>query len=297
MALSAFTTRARVAARTNSVRPSAVRPSRVVSVRATPEEPAASTPAPAPAAANVFYGGKEYTEAEVSTPRARAERKSKSICQFYSVAVAAAFVATGGPSPPTLRFSWSAVPPSLSPSLLSLSCAPAPDQAKPSPLAHLILLPPPPTQTAENKNETTKQWAAAVANGTVVAAPAARGGAGATAGSGSGAAAMTLQSAMAFGGPAPELINGRLAMLGFVAAVAAEFSSGQGVLQQWASEPTGIAAAFALFAAASFPPLLAGRKESLGPFTPEAEKLNGRAAMIGFALLLIIEGVQHAPLF
>lgn len=32
---------------------------------------------------------------------------------------------------------------------------------------------------------------------------------------------------MAFSGPAPEIVNGRLAMLGFVAAVAAEFTSGE----------------------------------------------------------------------
>jgi len=103
---------------------------------------------------------------------------------------------------------------------------------------------------------------------------------------------------MAFGGPAPELINSRLAMLGFVAAVAAEISSDEPVLQQWASEPTLIALTFALVAAASFPPLLAGRSgDKLGPFTPEAEKLNGRAAMIGFAALLIAEGVKHSALF
>ena len=33
---------------------------------------------------------------------------------------------------------------------------------------------------------------------------------------------------MNFGGSAPELVNGRLAMLGFIAAVGAELSSGEG---------------------------------------------------------------------
>jgi hypothetical protein len=136
-----------------------------------------------------------------------------------------------------------------------------------------------------------QQWDAAVASGAVaVARPA-----GAT--SAAGGSAISLGDAMAFSGPAPEIINGRLAMLGFVAAVAAEFASDESVLTQWAAEPTGIAAAFVLFAAASFPPLLAGRKESLGPFTPAAEMLNGRAAMIGFAALLVIEGLKHGPLF
>jgi len=36
---------------------------------------------------------------------------------------------------------------------------------------------------------------------------------------------------MAFSGPAPELINGRLAMLGFIAAVVAELNSGESVLK------------------------------------------------------------------
>jgi hypothetical protein len=38
---------------------------------------------------------------------------------------------------------------------------------------------------------------------------------------------------------APETINGRLAMLGFVAAAAAEVSTGQGVLAQASQEPVG----------------------------------------------------------
>eukprot|EP01025_Chloroclados_australasicus_P032286 TRINITY_DN32722_c0_g3_i1.p3 TRINITY_DN32722_c0_g3~~TRINITY_DN32722_c0_g3_i1.p3 ORF type:complete len:109 (-),score=23.32 TRINITY_DN32722_c0_g3_i1:27-353(-) len=40
------------------------------------------------------------------------------------------------------------------------------------------------------------------------------------------AAAPAFGNLMAFSGPAPELINGRLAMLGFVAAVFAELNSG-----------------------------------------------------------------------
>ncbi len=44
---------------------------------------------------------------------------------------------------------------------------------------------------------------------------------------------------MAFSGAAPEVTNGRLAMLGFVSAVAAELASGESVLKQWSEEPTG----------------------------------------------------------
>ena len=60
---------------------------------------------------------------------------------------------------------------------------------------------------------------------------------------------------MAFSGPAPELINSRLAMLGIVAALGAEFSSGESVLRQLADEPTGIVLAFITFAVASFIPV------------------------------------------
>eukprot|EP00873_Tetraselmis_striata_P035450 jgi/Tetstr1/455714/TSEL_042521.t1 len=74
---------------------------------------------------------------------------------------------------------------------------------------------------------------------------------------------------MAFSGPAPEVINGRLAMLGFAAALGAELSTGQ-----------------------------TGKKETtFGPFTPGAEMLNGRAAMIGFASLLAYEAFKGSPLF
>lgn len=42
----------------------------------------------------------------------------------------------------------------------------------------------------------------------------------------------TISSLMAFDGAAPELINARLAMVGFLSAAAAEFVSGEGVLMQ-----------------------------------------------------------------
>jgi hypothetical protein len=92
-------------------------------------------------------------------------------------------------------------------------------------------------------------------------------------------------------GIGPELINGRLAMIGFVAALGAELSSGEPVLRQWASEPTGIASAFLLVIAGSLVPFLQGNKntEAFGALTPAAEMNNGRAAMIGFASLLIAE--------
>ncbi|KAF5832724.1 chloroplast carotene biosynthesis related protein [Dunaliella salina] len=107
----------------------------------------------------------------------------------------------------------------------------------------------------------------------------------------------SVEEVMGFSG-APEIINGRLAMLGFVAALGAELSTGDSVLRQLAEEPTLISLTFILFSAASLVPAFARRNgDTLGPFTPQAEMLNGRAAMIGFAAMLILESVQGAALF
>jgi len=103
---------------------------------------------------------------------------------------------------------------------------------------------------------------------------------------------------MAFSG-APEIINGRLAMLAFVAALGAELATGQTVTSQLGSAPILVLATAVLFSWASLVPWLKGEKNSdgFGPFTPSAELLNGRAAMLGFAALLAIEGVKHTALF
>ena len=88
-------------------------------------------------------------------------------------------------------------------------------------------------------------------------------------------------------------------MLGFVAALGAELSSGEGILKQLSVEPTLITLTFILFSAASLVPAFARRTgDTLGPFTPQAEMTNGRAAMIGFAAMLVIEGLRNgAALF
>jgi hypothetical protein len=103
---------------------------------------------------------------------------------------------------------------------------------------------------------------------------------------------------MAFSGPAPELINGRLAMLAFVAAVGAELSTGESVLRQFGEAPVFVVLAGVLFTAASLIPMFNGAKrESFAIFSPSAEMANGRAAMLGFAALLVVEGVRGAALF
>lgn len=113
-----------------------------------------------------------------------------------------------------------------------------------------------------------------------------------------------LEEVMAWNGTAPEIINGRLAMLGFVTAVAAELNTGASVLNQVQINPFGIASVFLIIIVASFFPFSVNKKVSkveAGPFTnffnPTAEIINGRSAMIGFAALLATEYFKGGALF
>lgn len=74
-------------------------------------------------------------------------------------------------------------------------------------------------------------------------------------------------------------------------------TTGETVLKQIRDEPTLITITFLLFIAASLIPAFLRKSESLGPFTPNAELLNGRAAMIGFAALIGLELARNSPLF
>jgi hypothetical protein len=99
---------------------------------------------------------------------------------------------------------------------------------------------------------------------------------------------------MGFSG-SPEIINGRLAMMGFIAALGAELSSGESVLRQAAEEPSGTAAFFILIIAGSLVPAFRNAKTEVSADWTNAELTNGRASMIGFAAMLIIEAnVNHA---
>ncbi|CAK0787211.1 hypothetical protein CVIRNUC_010427 [Coccomyxa viridis] len=118
-------------------------------------------------------------------------------------------------------------------------------------------------------------------------------------------------------GQTQEAINGRAAMVGFVAAVVAELSTNQSVWSQiagktasngrllehgWQFAPLGFGAVVTLLTYASIAPQFqAGEKpdsRSVGPFTPFAEKWNGRIAMLGFTGLLLVEILKgNSPVF
>ncbi|KAF8713491.1 hypothetical protein HU200_028269 [Digitaria exilis] len=109
-----------------------------------------------------------------------------------------------------------------------------------------------------------------------------------------------LWDALAFSGPAPERINGRLAMVGFVSALAVEASRGGGLLSQAGSGAglTWFAVTAAVLSVASLVPVLKGETaESRGDgvMSADAELWNGRFAMLGLVALAFTEYLTGAP--
>ena len=106
--------------------------------------------------------------------------------------------------------------------------------------------------------------------------------------------------ALAFSGPAPERINGRLAMVGFVAALSVEAARGGGLLDQ-AGSGAGLGwflATAGVFSLASLVPLLQGQSvesKSSGIWSADAELWNGRFAMLGLVALAATEFITGAP--
>lgn len=111
-----------------------------------------------------------------------------------------------------------------------------------------------------------------------------------------------------------EALNGRSAMIGFVAAVIAESTTHQSVWSQVAGKyvdmdlvekPLGVAAlgfgaVVALVTMATLMPKLIDGAEvnskSFGPFTPALESRVGRVAMMGFLGLLVVELAKGSSL-
>ena len=104
----------------------------------------------------------------------------------------------------------------------------------------------------------------------------------------------------AFSGPAPERINGRLAMIGFVAAIAVEVANGQDVFAQIANGGVPLfLGTSALLSVASLIPLFKGvsvQSKSKGIMTSDAEMWNGRFAMLGLVALAFTEYVKGGAL-
>ncbi|KAG6766154.1 hypothetical protein POTOM_030221 [Populus tomentosa] len=104
----------------------------------------------------------------------------------------------------------------------------------------------------------------------------------------------------AFSGPAPERINGRLAMIGFVAAMAVELSKGQDLFSQISNGGVSwFVGTSILLSVASLIPLFKGvsaESRSEGVMTSDAEMWNGRFAMLGLVALACTEYVSGRTL-
>eukprot|EP00877_Chromochloris_zofingiensis_P009433 jgi/Chrzof1/4743/Cz14g24190.t1_ELIP3[v5.2] len=117
------------------------------------------------------------------------------------------------------------------------------------------------------------------------------------------------EQVMGFAGYAPEVVNGRAAMIGFMAAISGELNNGESVFAQTVSGGAGAAGlVIGAVLLASFAPAIRqvswermfGKDKSpanWGPFTPDAELRNGRAAMLGLAFMMFVEGASNQAFF
>uniref|UniRef100_A0A0D6QRI2 Early light-induced protein n=1 Tax=Araucaria cunninghamii TaxID=56994 RepID=A0A0D6QRI2_ARACU len=104
----------------------------------------------------------------------------------------------------------------------------------------------------------------------------------------------------AFTGPAPETINGRLAMVGFVSALGVELASGKDLMSQVSSGEgfSAFVATSMLLSVASLVPMFKGvsaESKSQPIMSAGAEIWNGRLAMVGLMALAVTEYVNGSP--
>jgi hypothetical protein len=112
------------------------------------------------------------------------------------------------------------------------------------------------------------------------------------------------------GGFAQETLNGRAAMVGFTSAVVVELITGRSVWGQLIGRdgpPSVLLLGLTIVTVfvSSFAPRVRDMPDNgldrparaVGPFTQYAERVNGRAAMIGIIVLLAVEGLTKGPIF
>ncbi|GBF88350.1 hypothetical protein Rsub_01062 [Raphidocelis subcapitata] len=165
---------------------------------------------------------------------------------------------------------------------------------------------PRPAAAATDSPRTASGAAASTSSGPAMVPAASAGGGGSSTGASGGGGGglpykrpnVSLFDALKFNGPAPELVNGRLAMVGLLAVARAEAETGQTALQLLQHGTPWQYAGAALWVWASMVPILSGaRHEAFGMFTPRAEYANARAAMLGWAVLLALEHKAGVPFF
>lgn len=101
-----------------------------------------------------------------------------------------------------------------------------------------------------------------------------------------------------FSGPIPEVVNGRLAMLAFSAALGAELFTGVGVVDQFKQAILPVVGLYvAIWVASALPVFKGFKQQKEGSFNFKNELINGRAAMLGFAILLGFELISHKTMF